>query len=118
MGDAGIAAVKARGIASPDGERVGDALERLANEGDVSRRRGAHAADFPSAAKVMGAMQGYVLRRICAEEKERDPKLGGVLLRCSAADALHARIVGDVLAVFQHLAALDLPAPAGILGIV
>src|SRR5271156_1247735 len=109
---------KPAAFASPNGERVGDALERLANERDVSRRRRAHAADFPSTAKVMGAMQGYVLRRICAEEKERDPKLGGVLLLCSAADALHARIVGDVLAVFQHPAALDLPASAGIVGTV
>ena len=50
----GIAAVRAGGIASPDGERAGDALERFANERNVSRCRRADTPDLVSAIEVMG----------------------------------------------------------------
>jgi hypothetical protein len=38
---------------------------------------------------------------MCSEEKERNPQLGSVLVRRSAAHPLHAGVVGDVLAILS-----------------
>jgi hypothetical protein len=56
----------------------------------------------------MGTKQGHVLGRLATEEEERKPQLGSVLLRRSAAHPLHAGVVGDVLAILQHFAALTI----------
>src|SRR5262249_45889211 len=66
----------------------------------------------------MGTMQGDVLWRLLTDIEKRDPELRGVLVRRSAAHALHTRIVGDVLAVLQHSAALNLPAHTGTVDVV
>src|SRR5262249_56256804 len=62
----------------------------------------------------MGPMQGHVLRRRLPDVEERNPELGGVLARRSAADSLHTGIIGDVRAILEYFAALNLPAQAGI----
>src|SRR5712672_1372234 len=66
----------------------------------------------------MGTKQGHVLGRLPTEEEERNPQLGSVLLRRSAAHPLHAGVVGDVLAILQHFAAFNLPAHPGIVYVV
>jgi hypothetical protein len=66
----------------------------------------------------MGPKQGDVLGRLPTEEEERYPQLRSVLLRRSAAHALHAGVVGDVLVILQHFAAFNLPPHAGIVYVV
>src|SRR5262245_4853655 len=68
--------------------------------------------------EVMGTMQRDVLGRLSAEEKERNPQLGSILLRCSAAYPFHAGVVRDVLAMLQHFAAFNLPAHARVFYVV
>src|SRR5882672_1801500 len=105
-------------LALSDGQRVCDAFERLAYLRGERWRRRADTPDFAAALEVMGTMQGDVLGRAATEEEQRNPQLGRVLLRRSAAHPLDAGVVGDVLAILQHLAAFNLPVHAGILGVV
>src|SRR6266849_6564365 len=97
-----------------DGQSVCDAFELLSYVCRKSRRRRADTPDLSSATKVMGTKQGDVLGRLPTEEQERNPQLGSVLLRRSAAHPFHAGIVGDMLAILQHFAAFNLPAHARI----
>src|SRR2546429_844759 len=66
----------------------------------------------------MGTKQGDVLGRRPTEEEERYPQLRSVLLRCSAAHALHAGVVGDVRVILQHFATFNLPTHAGIVYVI
>src|SRR5436190_11607136 len=103
-----------------DRERIHDPLELLPDvrcEGGGGR---AHAADLAAAVEIVGAVQGDVLRRLLAEEEQRDPELGGVLLMCATADTLDARVIRHVPAVLslEDLPAFDLPALPCVLDIV
>src|SRR5688500_12288731 len=104
---------------SGDRQGVADALELLADPRSEAGRGRAHAADLAAAAEIVRAVQGDVLGRLLAQVEEGDPELRGVLLLGSAADPLHAGIIGHLLFLLvEHLAALDLEAAAAVLDIV
>ena len=104
-------------LALSDAQNVRDAFELLAYLRGERRRRRADTPDLASALEIMGTMQGDVLGRVATEEEQRDPQLGCVLLRRSAAHPLDAGVVGYVLAILQHLAAFNLPEHAGIISV-
>jgi hypothetical protein len=101
-----------------DRQSVCDPFELLSNLRRKSRRCRADTPDFASAMEVMGSMQGDVLGRLPAEEEKRNPQLGSILLRRPAAHSFDAGVVGHMLAVFQHFAALDLPAHSQVVCVV
>jgi len=103
---------------SGDGERVHDALELLADTTREGRRRSAHAADLATAVEIMRTVQRDILNGFAPKKEQRDPKHGGILLLCSTAHALDARIVGDVLFVLKCFSALDLPASSAVVDVV
>ena len=68
--------------------------------------------------EVMCTVQSDVLGRSFTDVEECNPELGGVLVRRSAAHPLHTGVVGNVIAVLQNFAALNLPAHPGIIDVV